>query len=171
MELLLLNGSVSSIKWIGKRDIDLSRNPYPADRSIPIKIQADTFGRGLPSTDLYLSPDHGIYYRGLLINAGALVNDVTIRPDTSIPQISYYHIELDRHEVIFANDMPAESYLPQNAYRSSYDNSDDYYQRYGETDKLFLWPLDLPRISARNKVPEYISEELRPIWDKMSRAI
>ena len=45
-----------------------------------------------------------------MIAAGTLVNGSTIR-QVDVDEVTYWHVELDGHDVIFAEDLPAESYL------------------------------------------------------------
>jgi len=74
----------------------------------------------MPKRDLYLSPDHAVFAERVLIPVKHLVNDATITP---APRASatYYHIELEDHDVIFAEGLPCESYL-DNGTRGSFAN-------------------------------------------------
>jgi hypothetical protein len=97
------------IVWIGHRTVDCSQHPNPK-LVWPVRVSAGAFGRGKPSRDLWLSPDHAVYVEDVLIPVKHLINGSSI---TQVPQISvtYYHIELQRHDVVLANGLPAESYL------------------------------------------------------------
>ena len=80
---------------------------------MPVRIVAHALGEGRPSRDLFVSPGHGICVElmgEILIPAGALVNGTTIRQE-DVDAVTYWHIELDSHDVILAEDLPAESYL------------------------------------------------------------
>jgi Hint domain len=46
----------------------------------------------------------------VLIPAGLLVNGTTVAP-VEVEEISYWHVELDSHDILIANNLPAESYL------------------------------------------------------------
>ena len=48
---------------------------------------------------------------GNLIPARLLLNGGSIRRDTTCRSVSYYHVELDTHDVLLANGLAAESYL------------------------------------------------------------
>ena len=43
--------------------------------------------------------------------AKLLVNGMTIVRDMSLPSVAYHHIELERHAVLIAEGVAAESYL------------------------------------------------------------
>ncbi len=97
------------IVWIGHRDVRCASHPSP-DAVWPILVSCGAFGPRLPERDLYLSPNHAIYTRGVLIPAKLLVNGVTIR-QVKRARITYYHIELAKHDVLLAEGLPVESYL------------------------------------------------------------
>src|ERR1700716_3436145 len=94
--------------WLGRQTVSLGfADPL---RVLPIRIKAGALGDNIPSRDLLLSPDHAVLIDDVLIQAGALVNGVSIIRETNVPQtFTYYHIELDGHELILAEGAPAET--------------------------------------------------------------
>jgi len=76
-------------------------------------------------------PAHAIYIDGILIRASDLVNGVTIVADAKpeVLSLTYFHIELDRHEAIIAEGLAVESYQRDNLY--AFDNADEYVRLYG----------------------------------------
>ncbi len=106
-------GALRPVRWIGHRSIDLTRHPDPR-RAQPIRIRADAFADGIPARDLLLSPDHAVFDRGRLIPIRLLVNGATITRETRRRKITYYHVELDSHDLLLAEGLPAESYLDCN---------------------------------------------------------
>ena len=155
-------GKLEPIKWIGKQTIEPQNVTKPL-RSNPILIKAGALGNGLPVRDLYTSPDHALYCDGLLINAGALVNNISILKTQPQTTFVYYHVELANHSLLVAEGTAAESYLPQRENREEYDNSAEYDKLYPHGGNLMLFPLDYPRISSLNKVPRYIKQNLARI--------
>jgi len=99
-----------TVKWIGYRKLDLSRHPRP-EFAQPVRIRRGAFGENLPHRDLLVSPPHCLFIDGKLVPAKMLVNGTTILRETGLHTVSYYHIELDRHAVLLAEGLPAESYL------------------------------------------------------------
>jgi Hint domain len=65
----------------------------------------------MPHRDLVVSPDHAIFVDGKLICARQLVNGTTIRQERDWTAVDYYHVELDRHAILVAEGLPAESYI------------------------------------------------------------
>ena len=103
-------GALRPVRWIGWRTIDLTRHPDP-HRAQPIRILADAFADGVPARDLVLSPDHAVFDRGRLIPIRLLVNDATIRRETRRRKVTYFHVELDSHDLLLAEGLAAESYI------------------------------------------------------------
>jgi hypothetical protein len=97
------------IIWIGKTTIDLLRHPDPKTVQ-PVRIAANALAENVPARDLFLSPDHAIYIDGYLIPAKELLNHSNITQHKR-DRITYYHIELDEHAVIFAENAAVETYL------------------------------------------------------------
>jgi len=108
--IVLANGGQLAVKWIGHTRIDLARHPHP-DKAAPVRIRRNAFGENLPHRDLVVSPDHCLFVDGKLIPAKLLINDMTIVQERDTPVVTYYHVELDRHAVLLAEGLPAESYL------------------------------------------------------------
>jgi hypothetical protein len=98
------------VKWVGHRRISLAAHPRP-ETVAPIRIERDACADGMPHRDLLVSPDHAIFVDGKLICARRLVNGTTIRRETGWTAVDYYHVELDRHAILLAEGLPAESYL------------------------------------------------------------
>jgi hypothetical protein len=97
------------VKWIGRRRVDCLGHPDPC-KIWPVRVRAGAFDEGLPHRDLWLSPDHAIYTNDVLIPIKHLINGMTIE-QVPVDEVTYYHIELDQHDVLFAEGMSAESYL------------------------------------------------------------
>lgn len=155
--------TVRQVRWIGHRQIDLAIHPDPEMMS-PIRIRCDAIGENIPHRDLLVSADHAIFIDGKLIPARMLVNGTTIVKETCARKVHYFHIELDRHSVLFAEGLTAESYL-DTGNRTFFTNG-------GLTLALHPQPSIGSGLSAyaRNGcAPLAISEpEVRPIWERLS---
>ena len=120
VEDLAVGGSVVTVReggpatrkivWTGKRSLDIARHPRP-ELGLPVRILAGAFAPGLPERDLRLSPHHAVYANGHLFEAISLINGVTILQEQNTRFVTYHHIELDEHDVMLAEGLPAESFL------------------------------------------------------------
>ncbi len=106
-----ISGSTRTIKkirsWTAERRVDEKWS----DDVAPIKVCRGALGPNVPQSDLYLSPNHALYVDGVLITVGNLVNARSIVrcSDYDGDLITYFHIELEDHQVIWANGAPVES--------------------------------------------------------------
>ncbi len=109
------SGRITCIRWLGHRRIDCRRAPRPLD-IFPVRIEAGAFGPGMPLRDLWLSPDHAVFVTdgtngsGVLVPIRYLINGKTVA-QVSVDDVTYWHVELDKHDIVLADGMPAETYL------------------------------------------------------------
>ncbi|KQQ25310.1 hypothetical protein ASF53_21735 [Methylobacterium sp. Leaf123] len=109
------------IRWIGQRTIVPAECAAPSAQW-PVRVRAGAFGSGrdgrsLPVRDLVLSPGHPVlvgadddHRGGVLVPVMCLINGTSI---TRVPtaRITYWHVELDTHDILLAEGLPAESYI------------------------------------------------------------
>ncbi len=119
-----LQGGFARVAWIGHRRLDLRRHPRPQDVQ-PVRIKAHAFAPGQPARDLLLSPDHAIFDPALaaLVPIRCLLNGATIVQE-HVAAVQYFHLELERHAVLLAEGLPAESYL-DTGNRAAFANGGD----------------------------------------------
>lgn len=117
-----LDGTAKPIKWIGRRSHEAASPEAATGEALPVRIARSALGHLVPHTDLFVSSMHGLYIDGLLIPAVSLVNGRSIVRCRSIDSdtIEYFHIELDKHDVIFAEGAPTETLLAGN--ERAFDN-------------------------------------------------
>lgn len=117
-----LDHGAQPVRWIG-----VARLPKSVlvnePKFRPVTICKDAFGRGRPARDLQVSPQHRILVSGwqaeilfgeadVLVPAIKLVNDLTIRSTGPDNDVTYVHLMFDRHEIIWADGLTSESFLP-----------------------------------------------------------
>lgn len=109
-DLVVTHKGVAEIRWIGRRRIDPKAIDKPRD-TLPVRIQAGALAENVPSRDLYVSPDRCMFFEESLIPAKFLLNGTTITQQATLVPFEYYHIELDQHSIILAEDAQTETYL------------------------------------------------------------
>jgi hypothetical protein len=143
------DGVAKPVSWLGKQTVS-TRFADPI-RSRPIRVKAGALGENIPARDLLLSPDHALLVDGVLIQASALVNETSIVRETEVPQVFvYYHVELDDHSLILAENAPAETFV-DNVDRLNFDNWAEHEALYPEGKPVVELPY--PRAKARRQVP------------------
>ena len=107
--LVTASGRIAALRWVGRRRIDLRRHARAAEVA-PIRVRAGAFGHAMPVRDLVLSPDHAVLVDGVLIPIRHLANGRSIAAERW-EEVTYFHLELDRHDALLAEGVVCESYL------------------------------------------------------------
>ena len=122
------------IHWIGSRRISGARL-FVVPKLRPVRIRAGALGIDRPEKELLVSPEHRMLLRGrhvqalfntpeVLVAARDLVNGRTIAPDTSVKEVTYIHLLLGSHQVLWANGVESESFHPASASMSALETRD-----------------------------------------------
>jgi hypothetical protein len=144
------------VGWLGRQTVStVFGDPL---RVLPIRIKAGAISENVPSRDLLLSPDHAILVDGTLIQAGALVNGTSFVREDDVPQtFTYYHVEVDDHALILAENTPAETFV-DNVERLAFDNWAEHQALYPEGKSITELPY--PRAKSHRQVPVNIRVKL-----------
>ncbi len=112
------------VQWVGSRRMTGARL-FAMPRLRPVRIRAGAFGIERPDEEFLVSPEHRMLVTGraaqalfntdeVLVRASDLVNGRTVVRDLSVREVTYVHLLLPRHEVLFANGVETESFHPSN---------------------------------------------------------
>jgi Hint domain len=124
-------GRAFRIQWIGRYRYRKSDPAKPWVRNLmPIRIARSALEPNVPHSDLYISEAHALLIDGVLVAAGNLVNETTItRYDArELDALEFFHIKLERHDVIYAEGAPTETLLEVD---ESAVNFAEYFRQYG----------------------------------------
>lgn len=111
--------------WTGQRRMTGARL-YAMPHLRPVRIRPAALGDGRPDRDLLVSPEHRMLLRGpaaqalfntpeVLVRAQDLINDHSVVVDSALREVTYVHILLEAHQVVFANGLETESFHPASA--------------------------------------------------------
>jgi hypothetical protein len=104
-------GGVAAIKAIGSFSLSAGAAREEAVHLRPVWVKRGALADNVPSADLCLTASHSVYVDGYLVPVGQLVNGTSIVFDTAVyvQPLRFFHIELDRHDVLDAEGAPCES--------------------------------------------------------------
>jgi hypothetical protein len=134
-KVMTASGEARRIKWIGRRSYS-GRFVMGRKDILPICIKVGALEDNVPKRDLWISPNHAIYFKnkhldGVLIEAKDLVNGMSIVQAESVESIEYFHVELDTHDVLIAEGALAESYIDDDN-RLLFHNAREYRENYSD---------------------------------------
>jgi len=110
------------VVWIGHRRLTGARL-HVSPELRPVRIRRFALGDEVPDGELLVSPQHRVLVRGpatqalfnsdeVLVAANDLVDDRSISVAHALKELTYFHLLLPRHEVLWANGVPSESFHP-----------------------------------------------------------
>ncbi len=128
------DSGAQQIQWIGSRRMTGARL-FAMPKLRPIRIRPGAFGIGEPDEEIIVSPEHRMLVKGVvaralfntpevLVAARDLVNGNSVVRDTQLREVTYVHMMLPRHEVLFANGIETESFHPANTALSTIHDND-----------------------------------------------
>jgi hypothetical protein len=122
-----------TVKWIAYNKFTKEEGRAWHDNVMPIRVARFAIDDRTPHRDLYLSPLHCIFFSEALIPVMYLINEASIAQGmpSDMSAIEYYHIDLDTHEVIYAEGALVESFLDDGSNRESFSNFIQYERLYG----------------------------------------
>lgn len=158
------------VVWTGtSRVCGMAMRRYPYLR--PIRLRGGVLGIAQPDEELRVSPGHRLVMRGararalfnldeVLVRACDLLHHDGVTQDTALHGATYMHLLLEHHQIIFANNVPTESFHPAFAspdllrphraiLRAVFSGLDyDGAASYGETARRYLGTAETALLAA-----------------------
>lgn len=130
-KILTRDNGEQEILWSASRRMSGARL-YAMPHLRPIRFKAGALGIDRPDQDLIVSPQHRMLLSGpwaralfnteeVLIKAEDLLNDVSVCVDHALREVTYTHILLSQHNVVWANGLETESFHPSNTAMDTID--------------------------------------------------
>ncbi|WP_306114822.1 MULTISPECIES: Hint domain-containing protein [unclassified Roseovarius] len=122
------------IEWVGSRRMTGARL-FAMPHLRPIRIRAGALGVERPDQELLVSPEHRMLVKGdvaqslfnvpeVLVSARDLINNNTISVDLAVREVTYIHLLLPQHQVLWANGVETESFHPASTSLDMLDAAD-----------------------------------------------
>ncbi len=137
-ELVMTTNGALPVRWVGRRTIRRNASASWHPSVMPIRVSRFAIDDQTPRRDLYLSREHCLLIDGVLIPVKHLVNERSIAFDgdaKTSETIEYFCVELDTHQVIFAEGMAAETFRYWGG-QIAWDNLGEYQDLYGREHKV-----------------------------------
>ena len=154
---------LEKVRWVGYAAVDLGRHARVEDAA-PIRFRKSAFADNQPSRDLCVSPEHCLIIDGVCVPAKHLVNGGSIVSERTHEPFTYFHLELDRHGILLAENVAAESYLDT--------GNRDVFDNVGAAQQLhpsFVLNPDSERWKTDACAPLATAPaELEPIWRRLA---
>jgi hypothetical protein len=132
--VITASGAERPIKWLGHRAYS-GRLARSNPDLLPICFKAGALAESMPARDLWVSSKHAMFIDGALIPAEHLVNGVTIVRADRVESVDYWHVELDSHDVLLAEDTPSESFVDDNG-RGIFHNAHTFHAMYPDEERI-----------------------------------
>ena len=112
------------VEWIGRRHMSGARL-FAMPRLRPVRIRIGAFGVRRPDEELLVSPQHRLLLSGsaardlfntpeVLVAAKDMIDGRRVVADTQAKSVTYIHLLLPEHNVVWANGVATESFHPAN---------------------------------------------------------
>ncbi len=126
--IITRDNGFQEVRWIGQRHVNRHWMNKAAHLQ-PVRIREGALGRGLPSRDMLVSPNHRMLIFDKMASAYFGDSEVLVaakhltgRPgieQAEVSSVSYIHLMFDHHEVVFADSAWSESFQPGDYVMSS----------------------------------------------------
>jgi len=128
------DNGLQPLRWVGKRRMSGARL-FAMPKMRPVRIAGGALGFEQPDDDLLVSPEHRMLIKGavaqslfntseVLVTAKDLINGKTITVDMHVREVTYIHVLLEQHQVLWANGLETESFHPASAAFATLDQLD-----------------------------------------------
>lgn len=121
-EVTTRDSGAARILWLGSKHLSAARL-CAMPQLAPVRLRSGSLGLDIPDRPLLVSPDHKVLLKAgranalfnsdeVLVAARDLINGGSIYQDRKVKSVTYVHMMLPRHEIVFANGVATESFHP-----------------------------------------------------------
>jgi hypothetical protein len=136
---------------------------------LPVRVARSALSLDVPCAELYVTREHALLIDGVLVTAGSLINGTTITvcDPREIDELEFFHINLERHNVIYAEGAPCETVR---AVEESAVNFAEYLRNYEHptTQEALCAPL-LSCTGGRREISSRFRSAMSPWIDRREK--
>jgi len=132
--VLTKDNGAQEIQWVGARRMTGARL-FAMPRLRPVRFRAGALGIERPDEELVVSPEHRVLVQGrvaqalfntneVLVRAKDMLNDHSVVVDSQLREVTYVHLLLPSHQIVWANGVETESFHPANTALSTLSETD-----------------------------------------------
>jgi hypothetical protein len=102
------------VRWIGYYRHKKSDQAEPWVKDVlPVRVARSALSLDVPHADLFVTKTHALLMDGVLVPVGDLINGTTITlyDARERDELEFFHIKLERHNVIYAEGAPCETLI------------------------------------------------------------
>jgi hypothetical protein len=163
-------GGLCPIQWIGYYPYKKSDQARPWVKDVlPVRVARSALGPNVPNADLLVTKAHALLIDDVLVPAGELINGTTITfyDARDLDELEFFHIKLERHNVIYAEGAPCETVMNVN---ENAVNFAEYLRHYGPptTQEAPCAPL-LSFKGGRNEIKSRFRSAISPWIDRRQK--
>lgn len=133
-KVLTKDNGPQEVLWTGSRRMSGARL-FAMPKLRPVRIHAHAFDTDQPHESFLVSPEHRMLIKGkrveelfnepeVLVSAKTLIDTRIAEIDLNVREVTYVHLLLPRHEILWANGMETESFHPASAQLSTLAEAD-----------------------------------------------
>ena len=163
-------GGNRPIQWIGRHSTKKSdpSKSWVKD-ALPVRIAHSAMAPNVPQADLFVTQSHALFFDGVLVPAGCMINGTTITlyDAREYDELEFYHIKLESHDVIYAEGAPCETLLQVDECAANFA---EYFRIYGvpTSEPRPCVPL-LTYDGARSEIKSRLRSALSPWIDRREK--
>jgi hypothetical protein len=128
-DLVVSRGRTKPVLAIGRRRYTRGDQVDWPQEVRPVRISQGAFGAGKPCADLYVSQNHRMYFKGMLVRAADMLSGdaIAIDPCDKLDVLNYFHPYVGtEHEIMLAEGSLSETLLADWSALCAFDNFDEF---------------------------------------------
>ena len=160
------SGEAKPVLWVARRRYRRKSGMSWARDIAPVRVARGALGPDTPTTDLFLSDRHALYFEGFLVPVLELINGKSIvrHRAEDLEEIEYLHLQLAAHDVIFAEGAACDSLRAGSI--GEFDNSAEYEQLYRRSAPEPACAPILGFVGGRSELASRWRSAISPIFDR-----